>query len=206
LSSTTSSAPSTSVNTTSISVSNGPQAVAEQPKLKPLPPFQANLLQTSYPVNPLPALQTTISQESPMGVIPHPHPVPTQQQQQQRVIHQNNTGTFQTLSNTSLQMIPNMGQQLPLQQQQQQHLQQRQFFPQRIVRFVHPQQMSQRLPNQATAIVGQFHDRSGAMPFIQQGNHRTSVYQAIPVSIVSTAGPRGVVSRCRCYRTCFLCN
>ena len=123
------------------------------------------------------------------------------QPQQQRVIHHQNNTVYQPLSDSTLHMIHNMGP-LPVQQQlqQQQHpqqqqqippqQQQRQFFQQRIVRFVHPHQISQRLQQHTTAIVGQFNDRQ----FLQQGANR-GVYQAIPVSIVSTGGGRGLVPR-----------
>ena len=181
--------------TTSIPVMSSPQTVVlDQSRLKPLPPFQSsgsNMLPTAYTSGTLSTLQATVSQQQqqqPVGVIPHPHPVPQQppQQQyrqlQQRVIQQN---TFQAAPTTSVRMVQSLAPQQQLQlsnqpQHQQQQMQQGQFFPQRIVRFVHPQQQ----------VISQ-----GSVPFFQQGVQRTSVYQAIPVSIVSTTGPRGIISR-----------
>ena len=167
---------STTTTTTPMNVSVGQQQQQQQmvSTTKPLPSFRSSsesLHQTTYPH---PNLQQ--QQQQVVGVLPHPQPIPQQPQQQQRVIQQTNTNSFLTLPDTNLQMS------LSMQQQQQQP---RQFFPQRIVRFIHPQQMSQRLPQHATAIVGQG-------PFVQ---HRAGVFQAIPVSIVSTTGPRGTVSR-----------
>ena len=176
------------------------QIVVDQSRVK-LPSFQNQQSTISSYAISNSSTQQHISHQQ-LSSVPHSQQqqqqLQQQQPQQQSVIHHPNNIAYQPLSDSTLHMIHNMGP-LPIQQQQQQHhpqqqqtipQQQRQFFPQRIVRFVHPHQISQRLPQHTTAIVGQFNDRQ----FLHQGGNR-GVYQAIPVSIVSAGGGRGLVPR-----------